>query len=338
MRQNKTLFFAIIGLAILALIGMFIGAYFFLGDTLDLSVGQPEIKIQVVVAPSLKPWVDQAAQKYNQQNGRSQVEIAAADGLIPETQFSSNPQVSSPAAWLAEATFVVDMARNDGLQFENSGSVASTELAWGAFNNRQEQFNQEYEGLNWAAIHHSAIEPDSSLKMVIASPANSAEGLAALMSATAAQANTQTLSSSDARNAETWLTETLKESARGSLTLGPKPAEAFATRGASIGDAGMLTSASWQSAGLQNRPDFTITPAQFNITLDYPFAIWTGSQSTPEGRQVAADFRDFLLSEAQQNALANFFFEPAGRSSPGVQTDGATALTLLRWAERELSR
>jgi hypothetical protein len=317
---------------------MFVGAYYFLGETLELSVGQPASNIRVIVAPAIKPWVDQAAQQFNQNNSKTQVEIIAADSLIPESQFTSNPQVSPPAAWLAEATFVVEMARGDGLQFENPRPVANTELAWGAFNNRQEEFTQEFGALNWAAVHQRAVEPDSSLKMVIAAPGNTAEGLAALISAVAEHSNSQELSSSDVRRAETWLTETLRESARGSLTLGPKPAEAFATRGASIGEAGMLALASWRSAGLHNRPDFAITPAQFNVSLDYPLVIWAGSQATPEGKQAAVAFGDFLLSEAQQNALSGFYFEPAGSSAAGVQTDGAAALALLRWAERELIR
>ena len=46
----------------------------------------------------------------------------------------------------------------------------------------------------------------------------------------------------------------LKSSARTSLNLGPKPAEAFATRGASIGDVGILTQAAWANAGKENSP------------------------------------------------------------------------------------
>ncbi|MEW5957240.1 MAG: substrate-binding domain-containing protein [Chloroflexota bacterium] len=336
MQQNKTFFFAIIGLAILALIGMFVGAYLFLGDSLDLSVSQPVIAIRVVAAPALKPWVDQAAQQFNRQNGNTQVEIIAADSLIPESLFTSNPQASPPAAWLAEATFVIELARKSGLAFEDPRSVAGSGLAWGAFNNRQDEFVQQYGELSWSAIHQRAVEPDSSLRVVVASPRNSAEGLAALISAAAAQANTQTLTNAQARQAEDWLTDTLKESARSSLTLGPNPAEALATRGVSIGDAGLLSLASWRSAGLQNRPDFTITPAQFNVRLDYPFTIWAGSQATPAGKQAAAAFRDFLLSEAQQSTLPNFFFERAGTATPAVQVDGDAALTLLRWADREL--
>lgn len=336
MQQNKTLFFAIIGLAILALVGMFVGAYFFLGDSLDLAVTQSPVAIRVAVAPAIKPWAEQAAQQFNGQNSGAQVEIIETGSLIPESLFSSDPQADPPAAWLAEAGFVLDLAGNSGLSFEDPRSVAGTELAWGAFNTRLTAFAEDYGPLSWAAVHDSAARADSSLKIVIAAPHHSAEGLAALISAAAAQAGSRSLTAEQARQAESWLSETLPDSARGSLTLGPKPAEAFATRGASIGDVGILALASWQSAGLADRPDFTITPAQYPVTLDYPFAIWAGSRATPEEQQAAAAFRDFLLSQRSQEQLAGFHFSPAGTASAdSVQVEPAAALTLLRWAERE---
>jgi hypothetical protein len=87
---------------------------------------------------------------------------------------------------------------------------------------------------------------------------------------------------------------------------------------------------------LEERAGFTLTPVQPDVRLDYPFAIWAGSQATPESRQAAANFREFLLSEAQQQALPQFGFEPADSSPPTVQIDGQAAWALLRWAEREL--
>ena len=49
---------------------------------------------------------------------------------------------------------------------------------------------------------------------------------------------------------------------------------------------------------------------QPNVNLDYPFAIWSGSQ--PETQKAARAFRDFLLESNQQNALAEFFYDLAG--------------------------
>ena len=329
MQSNKTLFFGIIALAIIIVIGLFL-ARFLVADELNLPTGPEKISIRLVAAPSIKPWVDQAAQAFNQSNPNTQVEIIEAEDLIPQAQFRSNPQVAPPAAWLAEATFVVEMAGGSGLQFNDARSVASTSLAWGAFKDKQEAFAQKYGPLSWTSVHTKATATDDFLTIVIAPPQNSAEGLAALISATAAHLNKQSLASADVSQSDAWLNETFAENTR----IPPLPAEAFATQGRSLGDAGILALTSWRSVGLTNKADFAVTPAQPNVTLDYPFAIFP--QATPPAQQAAAAFRDFLLAESQQNALANFSFDRASATQAGVKVDGATALALLRWAERTL--
>jgi len=326
---NKTPFFVIIGLAVVIVIGLVV-ARMFLSEPLSLPDTAPQTDIQVVVAPSIKPWVEQAAREYNQTH-KDQVEIITTDELIPETQFTGNPQSTPPAAWLAEASFVVAM--DNDMQFGDMQSVAGTSLAWGTFNNKLDEFNQSG-GLSWDTLHQQAAEPDSRLKVVLSSPQNNAAGLAALASAVATQQNVQSVTAANVSSADSWLTETLQDSAQVTLA---KPAESFATMGASVGDAGMLSQSAWQSAGLQNRPDFTIIPAQPNVVLDYPFAIWTGNRTTPEAQAAAQEFRSFLLSEAQQNTLADFYFDRAGSSGTGgVDIDGQAALALYRWTEREL--
>jgi len=329
MQSNKTLFFGIIALAIIIVIGLFL-ARFLVADELNLPTGPEKISIRLVAAPSIKPWVDQAAQAFNQSNPNTQVEIIEAEDLIPQAQFRSNPQVAPPAAWLAEATFVVEMAGDSGLQFNDARSVASTSLAWGAFKDKQEAFVQKYGPLSWTSVHTKATATDDFLTIVIAPPQNSAEGLAALISATAAHLNKQSLASADVSQSDAWLNETFAENTR----IPPLPAEAFATQGRSLGDAGILALTSWRSVGLTNKADFAVTLAQPNVTLDYPFAIFP--QATPPAQQAAAAFRDFLLAESQQNALANFSFDRASATQAGVDVDGAAALALSRWAERTL--
>ena len=335
MQPNKTLFFGIIGLAVVVVMGMFLAVFFFLDDTPALPTRQESVKIRVAAAPSIKDWATAAAQEFNRTNPRAQVEIIAADDLIPEAQFKlANPQSQPPAAWLAEASFVVAMARERGLSFEaDLRSVAGTSLAWGAFTDKQAQFNQKYGDLSWQTVHAKATAPDDFLTIVIASPANRAEGLAALVSATAAQLGKPNLTSSDVSQARPWLVETFKDNTR----IPPQPAEAFAsTQGRSIGDMGLLSRAAWQRNNLHNRPEFSLTPVQPDVQLDYPLAIWSGSQSNQASQQAAAQFRDFLLSSNQQQLLANFGLEPAGAVTTTVELDGPAAWALLRFAEQEL--
>ncbi len=332
MQQNKALFFGIIGLAVLIVVVLIV-ARFFLADQLPLPNLAQKVSIRIVAAPSIKPWVDQAAQTFNQRNPNTQVEIVEAEGLLPAAQFRSDPQTTPPAAWLAEASFVVDMAGSSGLQFNNLRSVASTGLAWGAFADKQNAFAQKYGSLSWTSVHTKAVGADDFLTLVLASPQNSAEGLAALISATAASLNKQDLSAADVSQADSWLTETFRENVR--LPIPAKPAEAFAgTQGRSLGDTGILALASWRQVGLDKKADFTLTPAQPNVNLDYPLAVF--SQAAPEAQQAAAAFGDFLLSEEQQNALAIVFLERANAAQPGVKASGEAAQRLLDWARREL--
>jgi hypothetical protein len=126
------------------------------------------------------------------------------------------------------------------------------------------------------------------------------------------------------------LTETFGDNAQTPAT----PAANFATMRVSAGDAGILSMASWRSVRLTENPDFLISPAQPNVNLDYPLAIF--SQAEPAAQQAALAFRAFLLEEGQQAALANIHLEPASAAQPGVKADGAAAQRLLSLAQRIL--
>lgn len=328
MQQNKALFFGIIGLAVLIVAGL-IAARFFLADQIELPTLTEKVSIRVVAAPAIETWARQAAGAFNQKNPNTQVEVIRADGLIPEAQFRADPQ-NPPAAWLAEATFMVELARNRGLSFQDAQSVASSGLTWGAFKAKQDEFNQNYGGLNWEGLYAKATSPENGLNFVIASPGNSAEGLAALISATAAHLNKDSLSGSDVSQADAWLSELFNINAKTPAT----PADNFATMRVSAGDAGLLTLASWRRVRLTENPDFVTSPAQPPINLDYPLAVF--GQASPAAQQAATAFRVFLLDAGQQNTLNTVFLDPASAGSAGVQADGDAVQRLLDLAGRVL--
>jgi hypothetical protein len=198
------------------------------------------------------------------------------------------------------------------------------------------KFKQTYGSLNWENLHAKAVSPGDFLKLVIASPHDTAEGIAALISATAANLKTEKIDANSVSTANTWLTETLGNR---SAQTPPTPAEAFASvQGRTLGDVGILSMTSWKNAGLQGRSDFTLTPVEPNVTLDYPFVILTGPQVRPEAQAAANNFRQFLLSPEQQAKLADFFLDPAS-APPGpvqVQADASAVERLLSWADRVL--
>ncbi|RME79026.1 MAG: hypothetical protein D6784_01490 [Chloroflexi bacterium] len=327
MRPNKSLFFVIVGLAVAAVAAM-VGAVFLYADALNVPTVQETIHIRVVVAPSARDWADAAARQFNQANRGVQVKIIEAGDLLPEQEFTADPP---PAAWLAGADFAVPMAQDRGLRFlPDPRPVASTSLAWGGYTDKLDAFSQQYGSLSWDSLHAKATAPDDLLTLVIASPTNSPEGLAALISAVAAHTGKTSLSSADVSQTLPWLSETLTENTR----TPSQPAERFATaQGRSIGDLGLLSLAAWRQAGLHQRSDFRLVPAEPAVYLPLTFAIYDGRGATPEGQKAAAQFRDFLLSPEVQARLSDYGFDPPQTGTPGVQIDGQAALSLFRWAQ-----
>lgn len=329
MQQNKSLFFVIIGLAVLAVIGMVIFFLFFRDSIDKISALQAQTPIQVVTAPGIKPWVDAAARKFNAGQSSPTITIIATDELVPGAKFKLTSQPPVPAVWLAEADFVLALAARNGYRFEDAQSVAGAGLAWGAYVDKLDTFTQTYGDLTWDNIVPKATGPDG-FRLVIASPQNSAEGLAVLASAAAAHAGSNTLTAANIGSADAWLSETL-----GNHNALPRaaPAQTLASvQGRSIGDAGLLSTASWRAAKLDQSSQFTLLPANPPVSFNYPFAIW--ADAPPDARQTAEAFRQFLLAPEQQATLAQYGFNPAGSNSESVQMDGDAAQRLLNWANR----
>ncbi|MCB0174850.1 MAG: substrate-binding domain-containing protein [Anaerolineae bacterium] len=332
MQPNRIAFFGIVGLAILIVAGMIIGTFFLFGSVGEVSPLQTEVDVEVVAAPVIYPWVEQAAQQFNQANPKTQVSVIEATELIPESKFRTAAAQPPPVAWIAEAGFVVELAKNKGLAFDDPQPVAGSDLAWGAYTDKLEQLTQSYGDLSWDSLHTKATSPDG-LKLVISSPQNTAEGIAALISATAFAANAEAISSGDVSSANNWLTDTFGDH---NATVPPTPAQSFASvQGRTLGDVGLLSMVSWRSAKLDQNPNFTLLPVEPAVTLDFPMAIWTGSRATPEMQAAAHAFRDFLLESSQQSQLTAYGLEPAAGQS-GVQADGSTADRLQAWAARVL--
>ncbi len=327
MQQSRVLFFVIIGLAVLAVAGMVAAVFLFSGGP-SLSAPRETVEIEIVTAPALTAWARTAAAQFNRDNPATTVTITEAGELLPGSKFQSGSGGAIPAGWLAEAAFVVAMAQQEGYSFSDPVSVASTPLLWGGFDDKLAALP----AVDWAGVHQQALGPQG-VKVVIAAPRNSAEGLAALLSGVAAQTNTAVLTEAEVGQADGWLTETLGDR---NASTPPRPAEAFATaQGRTVGDLGLLSEASWRQVGLDSKAGFSLLPVQPATALDYPLAVYSGSQAvTPAQAEAVAAFRAFLLEPAQQQALAQHGLQPAG--SGGVSADGRAARRLLAWSEREI--
>jgi ABC-type molybdate transport system substrate-binding protein len=322
MQSSKTLFFVIIGLAVLAVAAMFAFVFFFRDEVTTLSTPlQQAVEFEVLAAPDIEPWLNDAADKFSADNPNITIRVIETTDLIPTARLQT------AAVWVPAAGFVAAAAGRDT---GGAPSLAGSGMAWGLYNDKLETLRQSYGEPGWDTLHAKATSPDG-LKLVIDSPQNTGSGLAALASAAAFSQQTSRLASADVGAANNWLTETLGNNNARAL---PKAAETLASvQGRSIADLGLLSGAAWRQAKLDQSAQFTLLPVEPPVTLDYPFIIISTDDNT---RQAAGTFRDYLLQPQQQDALAAYGLEQAGAVTNGVQLESDAAQRLLSWADRTL--
>lgn len=338
LRRNQIIFFTIIGLALVVTLGIL--AMERLGIYTLPSRAVERIAIEISVPAALATWADQEADEFNARNNDADVSIVALNGLTALDQYDGASRDSLPHGWIPDASFVAAIAQEEALPFEMvNESIATTELMWGGYSDRI----QVIQNLNWQSIHDAAAAGTWSqmggdnqwgnFKLTIASPAQSAEGLAALISAAASYYKTDTLTSQQLTDPEfmAWLLETV-ESVPNFSTLGPDPAESMASRGPSVGDIGFLSEAAWMNSasGLERWGGFVTEAARYPVSLDYPFLVRTNADMAEQS--LAERFAQYLAGEV--NDLGSGYDDGSG-TPLGKQIDGKTALSLLRWAERE---
>lgn len=331
LQRRRVLFFVIIGLAVFVTLGALAAERLNIYTLPSRAVAQ--IPITVAVSPGLVEWAETAARDFQRGNQDAQITIVSANGLVAVDTFARFAPEERPHAWIAETTFVAAIAQDSGLSFTPEGaSLAVSELVWGGFGTRVEALGT----LDWQTIHGaataggwSALNGDANwgfFKLTIASPTNSAEGLAALLTAAAAYHDTAQVTRSHVTDPAflAWLQETV-DSVPNFNTLGPNPAEALATRGPSVGDVGLLTTVSWSAVAddLNKWETFVTSDPQYTMELDYPYLIRTNL--TSDERAVAERFSDYLARQSEQLNDAGFRTQPS--SSTLVEADDDAVLT-----------
>jgi hypothetical protein len=321
--RTKIIFFFIVSLAAALVAGLL--SLENVGAVSVPTRGTVPVTIRVAVAPPLAPWVRAAAQEFGNQNPRLTVQIAVLEGLDADRSLGPT-QPNLPDAWIAEASFVRGMAER--IPYDAQGqSVAQTRLVWLAVNSR--------DGLNgnldWETVHEAAVDPelwrestgDNQFDLALPSPSNSVEGVAAFLSATADYHDQADLSSINVTDQGfvAWMEdilETVPQQGGSALTQ-------LTSRPVAV-DVGMLVESDLDEVDL-NR--FIQQSPAYNVIFDYPYLIRRGSplEDAAEREQTAEQFRAYLLSQNQQQKLANYGFAQAGDITlgTGIQVNGDTA-------------
>ena len=159
-----------------------------------LTVAKPnDVKIIILSAIPVEPWVRESADKYNAEKHKVagatvQVQITTMDGLIALSKWDKDAFGTLPAdvdpllltdeqkksienfptAWIADSRYLVELAnvpykaRLGRDVFLSDGEYRARPLAispmvWGIYNSRAEVLKKKYQTINWKTIHDAAM-------------------------------------------------------------------------------------------------------------------------------------------------------------------------------------
>lgn len=292
--------------------------------------GGVSVDITVAVAPQLEDWARAAATDFNGRNSQISVQVIALKGLDAVQALDLSKQDSLPDAWIAEADFVRQMARN--VPYDTQGtSLAQDSLLWLAIAQRS--------GLNslldWNTVHTAAADAaqwqtlgmgDARFDAALPSPANSIEGVAAYLSAAASYYQQPNLSADMVGDANflRWMDDIL-------LTVPEKTVSPLnqLTRTPPSVDVGIVL----QSRLTQiNASQFIQQVPAYNVLLNFPYLIRRGGTTKDAAdREIAAQtFLEFLSSAEVQNQLHAYGLQPADAFATGGQFVTADVATIDR--------
>lgn len=311
--RTKIIFVVIIGLAAACIAAIL--------TTESLNVytlptrGGVTVDITVAVAPPLQTWAEQAAQEFS--NNQITVKITSLKGTAATNRLSASQGDNLPDAWIAEATFVREMA--DAIPYTTeSESVAKTGLVW-VIMGGQIDFTTNPD---WATIRQVSKD-NVQFRIALPSPGNTVEGIASYASLAAAISQQTTLPDGSVINAEfrKWLNDILlavpdkQASPLNQLKLQPPKV-----------DIGLILESDIPQL---NGRAFTTQIPPYNVEFNFPYFLRERSTAPDalERRQVAEQFRDFLLTQAQQEKLQTYGLRVASATIEGqlVQIDGNIA-------------
>ncbi len=320
-QQNKLIFVVIMGMA-----GLVVAAIFFLekSQIYVLPTHQGiQATIQVAVPPTLEPWVNEAAKEFNTQNNQIQVKTTPLKGTEARSKLNFGMK-DLPDVWIAEATFVRNYAGN--VPYEVTGpTVAQDKLVWLAGSQRADLAAN----LNWRLVHDTAVK-EMQFKIAMP-PSNNIEAMAACMSVAAEYYGEANLEKNLANDPifQRWFNELLEATPNRSRN----PRDQLASR-PSEADVGLLLN---NEAYQLQQQGFIATFPTYNVLFNYPYLIRTSwpelSDDQVKAQQtVAKQFRDFLLSNAQQSKLGNHGFDNAAAKPTGeFVTIGQQTVQGLQW-------
>ena len=361
MNRTRIIFFVIIGLALVVVVGGLLWSQ--LGQepegTIETDFGSGPLEIQVVSALPVAEWVQVAAQQFNAEEhsleGRPiQVTVTPMDGLTAKGRYEREEMEPFPTAWIPDSRYLVELvnaAYKERLGrdvFLTDGEyrarpLAISLLAWGIYDSRAEVLEQRFGEISWQTIHEAATAAGGwgelggqndwgYFKLAISNPRKNISGLAAMVAAAGEYYGKTNITVDDVTNPEfqAWLAEIM--SSMSDLSGGTYTVADLALFGYTTGDAGQLLESDLlvNMQGIQTRwaDPLRIVYPEYVTWFDFPFTVWMGPETTALEKNAALEFEAYLLSaDVQRQALA-YGLRPA---NPEVPVTGEGSL-FDQWA------
>ena len=363
MNRTRIIFFVIIGLALVIVVGGLLWTQLGKDDqpTLGPTDGDETLEVSVVAALPVADWVQEAAREFNQQQHTLEghpihVNATPMDGLVAKGRYEQDEMDPLPTAWIPDSRYLVELVnavykeRLGRDVFLTDGEyrarpLATSLLTWGIYESRAGVLEQQYGDISWQTIHDAAIVPGGwgemggdndwgYFKLAIPSPRKNVSGLQAMVAAAGEYYGKTNIGVEDVTDPQfqAWLGEIM--SSMSDLSGGTYTAADLALFGYTTGDAGLLMESDLlvNMQGLQTRwaEPMRIVYPEYVTWFDFPFSVWMGPETSALEKNAALEFQKYLLTEnVQENALA-YGLRPVNPSVP-VSSEGSL---FVQWADQ----
>lgn len=344
MNRTRIVFFVIIGLAIVIVVGGLIYRQLVLprqlnneSGLIELETSDEPLDVQIVAALPAADWVQEAARQFNAQGrtleGRPvHVTVTPMDGLTAKGRYERDEMDPLPTAWIPDSRYLVELVNASYKErlgrdvFLTDGEyrarpLATSLMAWGIYDSRAEVLEEQFGEISWQAIHDAAMAPGGwgelggendwgYFKLAISNPRKNISGLQAMVAAAGEYFGKTNITVEDVTDPDfqVWLGEIM--SSMSDLSGGTYTVADLALFGYTTGDAGQLLESDLlvNMQGIQTRwaDPLRLAYPEYVTWFDFPFTIWMGPETTALEKNAALEFEKYLLSgEVQQQALAS---------------------------------
>lgn len=361
MNRTRIIFFVIIGLAVVIVVGGLIWSQVDTDspDTPGPKTSDETLEVHVVSALPVVEWVQEAAHQFNDEKHTLEgqpihVTVTPMDGLVAKGRYERDEMDPLPTVWIPDSRYLVELVnavykeRLGRDVFLTDGEyrarpLTTSLLTWGIYDSRAQVLETHFGEISWQTIHDAALASGGwsdlggqsdwgYFKLAIPSPRKNIGALAAMVAAAGEYYDKTNIGVDDVTNPEfqAWLGEIL--SSMSDLSGGTYTASDLALFGYTTGDAGLLLESDLlvNMQGLQTRwaEPMRIVYPEYVTWFDFPFTVWMGTETTALEKNAALEFEKYLLSlDVQQKALV-YGLRPA---NPEVPVTGADSL-FDQWA------